>query len=172
MTTFIIAAITADGFIAKNPLHSPLSWRSEGDRKFFIERTKQAGLAIMGLNTALASKKPLPGRRNIIYANSKDQLPHWQEYGEWEVTQKDPKELLVSLLKDGHKEVAVCGGATIYTMFMEAGVVDTLYLSVEPILFGEGITLFNREIDARLSLISSKQLGEQAVLLEYNVVKT
>ena len=85
MKTFLIATLSADGFIAKNSTHSPLTWRSAGDRKFFIERTKQAGLIIMGLNTAKASKRPLPNRRNIIYADSVDQLPHWKEYKEWEV---------------------------------------------------------------------------------------
>lgn len=172
MKAFIIAALSADGFIGKHSAHSPLTWRSKGDREFFIERTKQAGLAIMGLNTAKASKKPLPGRRNIIYADSKDQLPHWKEYEEWEITQDSPKELLLRLEKDGHKEVAICGGATIYTLFMETGLVDKLYLSIEPVLFGGGITLFNKELDYNLALISFKQLGEKAVLLEYDVIKT
>tara|TARA_Y100000310_G_C20325497_1_gene642775 strand:+ start:173 stop:691 length:519 start_codon:yes stop_codon:yes gene_type:complete len=172
MKTFIIAALTADGFIGKDSTHSPLTWRSEGDRKFFIERTKEAGLAVMGLNTAKASRKPLPARRNIIYANSKDQLPHWKEYGEWEVTQDNPSDLLSRLKKDGYKEAAICGGTTIYTMFMEQNLVDKLYLSVEPVLFGRGITLFNKDLESRLSLVSFKQLGEQTVLLEYNVVKT
>ncbi|MCH7828414.1 dihydrofolate reductase [Patescibacteria group bacterium] len=171
MTTFIIAALTADGFIGKDSTHSPLTWRSEGDRKFFIERTKQAGLAIMGLNTAKTSKRPLPGRRNIIYADNKDQLLHWQEYGEWEITQDNPKELLSRLKKDGHKEIAICGGATIYTMFMEQNLVDKLYLSIEPVLFGKGITLFNKELDTKLQLKNVSKLGEQTILLEYNVLK-
>jgi len=169
MKTFLIAALSADGFIAKDSAHSPLTWRSQGDRKFFIERTKQAGLAIMGLNTAKASKKPLPGRRNIIYADSKDQLSHWKEYEEWEITQDDPKELLFHLKKEGHKEVAICGGATIYTMFMEQNLVDKLYLSIEPVLFGKGITLFNKELNQKLELVSNKKLGEHTILLEYNV---
>lgn len=170
MKTFLIAALSADGFIARDSAHSPLTWRSDGDRKFFIERTKQAGLAIMGLNTAKASKKPLPGRRNIIYADSTNQLSHWQEYGEWEITQDNPKELLSRLEKDGHKEVAICGGSQIYTMFMEQGLVDKLYLSVEPIVFGKGTTLFNKDLDIKLQLESESKLGEQTILLEYTVI--
>lgn len=170
MKTFLIAALSADGFIAKNSAHSPLTWRSDGDRTFFIERTKQAGLAIMGLTTAKASKRPLPERRNIIYADNVDQLPHWNKYGEWEVTQDDPSDLLSRLKKDGHKEVAICGGATIYTMFMEQGLIDTVYLSVEPVLFGKGITLFNKELDTKLQLENVSKLGEQTILLEYNVI--
>ena len=171
MTTFIIAALTVDGFIAKDSAHSPLTWRSEGDRKFFIERTKEAGLVVMGLNTAKASKKPLPGRRNIIYADSKDQLFHWKEYEGWEITQDDPSDLLFRLEKEGHKEVAICGGATIYTMFMEQGVVDKLYLTIEPLVFGAGMSLFNKELDVKLELVSERKSDEGAIFLEYNVRK-
>ena len=169
MTTFIIAALTADGFIAKNPGQSTLTWRSPGDRQFFIAKTKEARVAVMGINTAKTSKRPMPDRLNIIYANSKEELPHWNEFSDWEITQKDPSALLQELSERGYDQVAICGGSTIYTMFMQAGVVDTLYLTVEPVLFGRGMTLFNKEIDKKLVLRSVQKLGEQTILLEYGV---
>lgn len=169
MKVFIIAALTADGFISKNPGHSPLQWRSEGDRQFFIARTKEAGVVVMGLNTAKTSKKPMPDRLNIIYANSKEELPRWKEFDGWEITQKDPTSLVQELAEKGYDQVAVCGGSTIYTIFMEAGVVNTLYLTIEPVLFGQGMTLFNKEIDKKLNLVKAEKLGEQSMLLEYGV---
>ena len=164
MKTFIIAAITADGFIGKNSTHLA-DWTSKEDKQFFIKMTKRAGVVIMGQNTYETIGKPLPGRLNIIYSHDK-------EYEGVEVTQKDPRELLEDLENRGYKEAAIGGGATIYTMFMEQGLVDKLYLSIEPVLFGKGIALFNKELDAKLALISFKQLGEQTVLLEYSVIKT
>ena len=164
MKTFIIAAVSTDGFIGKNSSHLA-DWTSKEDKRFFIEMTKKAGVIVMGQNTYEAIGRPLPDRLNIVYSRDK-------EYERVEVTQKDPKELLQDLEKRGYQEVAIGGGATIYTMFMEQGLVDKLYLSVEPVLFGKGITLFNKELDLKLSLVSLKQLGEQTVLLEYNVVKT
>ena len=171
MTTFLIAALSADGVIAKNSAHSPLSWRSKGDRQFFIDRTKTAKVAIMGANTAKASRKPLPGRINIIYANSKEELPHWIDYPEWEVTQEDPKALIERLEKDGHQEVAICGGSQIYSMFMKAGLIDKLYLSIEPWVFGQGLHLFKEDMEQRLKLVSVRNLEENTVLLEYDVIK-
>ena len=161
MTTFIIAALTADGFIGKNSAHA-VDWTSKEDKRFFVEMTKKAGVIIMGQNTYETIKKPLSGRLNIVYSRDK-------EYEGVEITQKDPKELLQDLEKRGYQEIAIGGGAAIYTMFMEQGLVDKLYLSIEPVLFGKGITLFNKELDLKLSLISLKQLGEHTVLLEYNV---
>ena len=55
-------------------------------------------------------------------------------------------------------------------MFMEKGLVDTLYLSVEPVIFGKGLTLFNKELDIKLELEKELKLGEKTILLEYTVI--
>ncbi|MDO8474438.1 MAG: dihydrofolate reductase family protein [bacterium] len=169
MKVFIIAALSADGFIAKNPGQSTLTWRSKGDRQFFIAKTKEARVVVMGLNTAKTSKRPMPDRLNIIYAKSKEELPHWQEFEGWEVTQKDPASLIQEITERGYDQVAICGGSTIYTMFMQAGVVGTLYLTIEPVLFGQGMNLFNKEVDKNLTLISTTKLEDNTLLLEYGV---
>src|SRR3989338_4658660 len=169
MKVFIIAALTADGFISRNPGHSPLQWRSQGDKQFFIARTKEAKVVVMGLNTAKTSKRPMPDRLNIIYAVNKEELPHWKEFEGWEVTQKDPAVLVQELSERGYDQVAICGGYTIYAMFMRAGVVNTLYLTMEPVLFGQGMNLFNQEVDKRLTLVSTTKLEDNTLLLEYGV---
>ena len=169
MKVFIIAALTADGFISRNPGHSPLQWRSQGDKQFFIARTKEAKVVVMGLNTAKTSKRPMPDRLNIIYAVNKEELPHWKEFEGWEVTQKDPAVLVQELSERGYDQVAICGGSTIYAMFMRAGVVNTLYLTMEPVLFGQGMNLFNQEVDKRLTLVSTTKLEDNTLLLEYGV---
>ncbi len=165
MKTFLIAAVTADGFIARNSSHLA-DWTSKEDKQFFTQKTKQAGVVVMGLNTFKTIGKPLPGRLNIVYAPS-DQQPMEGV----QITQKSPQDLIAELEDRGYKEVAICGGATIYTMFMEASTVDKLFLSVEPILFGSGIHLFNKELNVKLDLQSTQKLNEQSILLEYNVIK-
>lgn len=162
MKVFIIAAITADGFIAKNPTHTPLDWTSKEDKQFFSERTKKAGAVIMGENTFKTIGQPLKDRLTIVY--SKETWPGV------ETTQKEPKDLLKELEERGYKETAICGGSTIYTMFMESGLVDELYLTVEPIVFGQGMRLFNKEIDKKLQLLSLQKISEQTVVLEYRVI--
>src|SRR3989344_7183807 len=157
--TFIIAAMTADGFIARDA-HHLASWTSKEDKKFFVERTKQAGVMIMGANTFETFGKPLKGRLNIVYSRSK-------KYDGVEVTDKPPAELLKDLEARGYTEVAICGGASIYTMFMKAGLVDTLYLTIEPLLFGTGVSIFNEQLEVNLKLISVTNLSNNVLLLEY-----
>jgi riboflavin biosynthesis pyrimidine reductase len=55
-------------------------------------------------------------------------------------------------------------------MFMEAGVVDRIYLNVEPKIFGKGLTLFNKPVSRDLSLTSVEKLSDNVLFLEYKVL--
>jgi len=159
MQTFIIAAVTADGFIAKNDKH-PAFWTSKEDKKRFVELTKRAGVVVMGSKTYATLPRPLSERLNIVYSRTKT-------YPGAETMNAGPVEVLRELERRGFKEVAICGGSEIYTMFMKAKVVDTLYLTVEPLVFGQGVKLFNEELLVHLKLVSSVQTESGALLLEY-----
>src|SRR4051812_4344841 len=118
---FIIAAVSADGFIARNDTEISTSWTSSEDTKKFVELTKKAGVVVMGSKTFETFGKPLKDRKNIIYSRGQDKK-YAKKYEGTEVTQESPQELLQRLEKEGFTEVAICGGASIYTLFMEAGV--------------------------------------------------
>jgi dihydrofolate reductase len=163
MNCFLIAAMSLDGFIA--PLHDDLStnWTSKEDKQFFINKTKEAGVVIMGSTTfETFGAKPLRDRRNIIYTKNK-------KYDGAETTNENPKYLLKRLEKEGFNQVAICGGSSIYSLFLEAGVINTLYITLEPFLFGSGIKLLNKEFNKKLTLVEIKKLGDNTLLLEYSV---
>jgi len=172
MICFITAALSADGYIAKDSAHAAF-WTSKEDKKRFIEITKRAGVVVMGLNTYKTLGKPLKGRVNIVY--SPDPVvdaaaeSNTVEMGSLEVTTKPPRELIRDLEARGFKEVAICGGSQIYSMFMESGVVSELYLTIEPIVFGSGLKLFNKDLHYQLTLKSFSQTGGGSLLLHYHV---
>ncbi len=159
---FIIAAVSMDGFIAKDTNH-PALWTSKADKKRFIELTKNAGVIVMGSTTYKTIMRPLKDRLNVVYSRN-------HVFEGVEMTNDEPKVLINKLAERGFKEIAICGGSNIYSMFLEAGVVDTIYLTVEPIIFGKGINLFNKEMLHHLKLIDSK-VSESggSLLLEYKV---
>lgn len=161
MKTFIIAALTADGYIAKDENH-PAFWTSKEDKQRLVELTKRAGVVVMGSTTYKTLPRPLKERVNIVYSRSKS-------FEGVEMTQKPPQELLAELEVRGFKEVAILGGSHIYNMFMKAGVIDTLYLTIEPIVFGAGIRLFKDEMLHHLKLVSSNVTEGGSVMLEYKV---
>ena len=69
MKIFIIAAVSADGYIAKDS-HRPAMWTSKADKRRFIELTKRAGVIIMGSATYKTIGRPLKDRVNIVYSRS------------------------------------------------------------------------------------------------------
>lgn len=163
MKVTLIAALTADGFIGRSPHHVSTAWTSKEDKDFFIATTKKIGTVIMGSTTYETFKKPFKDRRHIVLSRTK-------QYEGVEVTDEPPRELLSRLEKEGVEEVALCGGASIYTAFLQDGLVTKLYLTVEGVLFGTGVRFLSEELDIKMSLVSSTTLGESTVLLEYDVI--
>jgi dihydrofolate reductase len=162
MKCFIIAAQSADGFIAKDSSHAAF-WTSKEDKHRFIELTKQAGVVVMGSTTYKTLPRALKERRNIIYTRSNE------VFEGAETTQESPLELLTRLHAEGHHQVAICGGSQIYTMFAKAGLVEKIYLTIEPIIFGKGISLFSEDLLLQLKLESHVKTEGGTLLLEYLV---
>lgn len=161
---YIISAVSLDGFIT--PTEDTLStvWTSKEDKKFFVEKTKEWGVVIMGSKTfETFGARPLKDRRNIIYTRNK-------KYEGVETTSESPTALIQRLETEGVKEIAVCGGASIYTLFLEENLINKIYLTIEGVLFGQGLTLFNKSIQKKLKLESLSKLGDNTVLLEYSVL--
>ena len=166
MKCFIIACLTADGYIGKHSTHAAM-WTSKEDKKRFIELTKKAGVIVMGQNTwTTLGGKPLKDRLNIVYSPTALTPVEGME-----TTTKSPRELLKVLESRGFKEVAICGGSQIYTMFMKSGVVDMLYLTIEPIVFGDGMRLFKEDMDYKLHLEEYAKTETGTLLLTYTVVR-
>lgn len=176
MTTFIIAALTADGFIAKDAGHSPFNWTSKEDKARFIRLTKEAGVVVLGSATFATFPKPLKDRRNIIYSRTKTFAPPEGSalvdgYPLVETTQESPADLVKRLESEQAKAIAISGGSQIYTAFMKAGVVDKLFLTVEPVVFGSGIRVFSESLDFKLRLVSSETTPTGTIFLDYEVIK-
>ena len=169
MHVFLIAAISIDGYIARDSDQISTVWTSKEDKKFFSERTKQAGVIVMGRKTFETIGRALPNRLNIVLSRQPRPTNAPEEI-QW--SNKTPQELLKELEQKGYQEVAICGGQQIYSEFLKAGLINTLYLTVEPIMFGAGVKLVTSDQSSatKLSLKEMKKLNESGtILLEYEV---
>lgn len=180
MHTFIIAALSADGFLADKQDQKSTNWTSKEDFAFFVKRTKQAGVCIMGSSTYKTIGHPLKDRTTIIYTKNSQRianslpLPPVISHLSSNIpyTTSLPPDQLINQLSGITNEIAVCGGSSIYTLFMQAKVVNTLYLTYEPILFGQGLPLFNTPFTHKLELVNSTPLSSHTVLMEYKVPRS
>lgn len=164
MKVIIIAGLTADGFIGRNANHVSTSWTSAEDKTFFVSKTKEIGTVVMGSTTYETFNRPFKDRRHIVLSRTKT-------FEGVETSSESPAELIARLEKEGVKELAVCGGASIYATFLEQNLVDKMFLTVEGALFGDGVKFLSKEILVKMKLVSSTVLGETTVLLEYDIVK-
>ena len=170
MITSIIVATSKDGFIARDKDADPSTmWTSREDKKHFVELSKRIGTLILGLNTfntfprdEHGNPKPLKGRHHIIYAD-KAVAPH----PDIEVTTEKPGVLLKNLADRGIAEVAICGGASIYRMFLDTNLVDTIYMTVEPREFGSGMPFFKENIAEKFNLVKEETVGNGTIFKEY-----
>jgi dihydrofolate reductase len=161
MKVTLIAAVTADWFIAKSPDHKA-DWTSKADKEHFRETTKKIGVVIMGSKTFETIGRGLPNRRNIVMSRTK-------KYEGVETTGETPEDLIQRLEKEGVKEVAVAGGAQIYTAFMKAGLIDRILLTIEPVVFGEGVPLLSHPATKPFELKSTTSLSGGGVVLDYEI---
>jgi len=166
-------ATTADGKIAKSSDHFP-DWTSKEDKKMFMEVTKEHGAVIMGDKTFFTFSKPLPDRLNVVFTLLKNPcLPAGMapktENVKW-VT-GEPEKVLAELEKDGYKSAILGGGAYLNTQFLEKKLIDEIWLTIEPKIFGEGLGVFGGDFDVNLKLTDVSKINENAVVLKYEVLE-
>lgn len=164
-TVSLIAAISANGKIAERVGQTSLDWTSKEDTKFFVQKTKELGVVVMGRKTFETIGRPLKERLIIVMTSEPEKYE--PQPGILEYTKKSPRELLDDLTSRGFSKVALAGGASVYSEFLKAGLVDELFLTVEPVLFGGGVPLAENFGRVNLELVETMKLGEQAVLLHY-----
>lgn len=172
MEVILIAAVTLDGFIAHAEHESSLNWTSKEDTRWFVQKTKEIGYCIMGRTTFATIGRPLPERQIFVLSSTGETLEPAKigEKNTVVTTNASPQELLQALQQKGVESVAICGGSSVYTQFLQAGLVTRLFLTVEPVLFGQGVPLLSKRSDIRLQQENEFALSSTAFVREYRVV--
>lgn len=125
MDVILIAAVTVDGFIARNS-EEVISWSK--DLKLFKKQTMGYPV-IMGSNTEKTLAVELKGREKIVVHRN-----------------DNPKKILDEL---NTNKCFIIGGGRTYSKF--APFLTHIYITPHPIIFGKGIPLFPK-FDLELSL--------------------
>lgn len=165
MKFIAVAAMTLDGKIAKSKDHLSTDWTSEEDKIFFRKFLAECDAVLVGKNTYETAKGPLSKRNCIVLSRTADQLARESERLIFINTDKtDLKKYIASR---GYQKIAILGGSQVYTYCLENGLMDELYLTVEPVVFGTGIDLFasQKSLDKTFQLVSMEKLNEQGTLL-------
>lgn len=166
MKTILMMAQSIDGKIARHPDHFP-SWTGSADKRLFAEVTRRAGVMIMGSRTFDTLGEPLPGRKHVVMTRDRSRRSRWENLV---YTDAPPRTVLKDLENDGYTEVILTGGAIINGLFAREALIDEVMITVTPLIFGEGISLFDRDLSMELELLETRGIGEDRVLLHYRVL--
>ncbi len=165
MKTILIMAITIDGKIGRDPSHF-VDWTGKEDKKFFVKITKNAGVIIMGSTTFDTIGKPLPGRKNIVLTRNKSRISSDKDL---EFTDNTPLYILNGLEAQGFETVAMIGGSQINSLFLKEKLIDEIYVTIVPKIFGNGLSMFNEEADIDLEFMGSREVDKGHILIRYKV---
>ena len=167
MRVLALAAITADGLIGRSA-HHLVNWSSREDKRMFAATSRAAGVIVMGRATYEVMGKPLSDRLQVVLTSRPEAFQSIP--GVVEFTAQTPAEVLADLERRGFKEAVIGGGGSVYHAFLTAGLVDELWLTVEPLLFGQGVSLLGGiSADVRMRLLAVERMSENSVQLKYSL---
>jgi len=162
--------MTADGFIARSSQDRSFDWTSKEDKRFYIQTIRSADAIVISSQSFKIIKKFPKDLTFAVYTRSPETfINHRPDVITAFPTNDMPIKLIERLKKMGKEKIVIAGGSSIFTMFLKSGLVTKIYLTIEPIFFGQGVNLYNSVIDKKLNLVSIKQLSSQTLLLEYNL---
>jgi dihydrofolate reductase len=164
MKISLVAAMSADAKIAESSEQNSLDWTSKEDTKFFIRKTKEAGVVIMGRKTFDTIGKGLKGRRIIVMTRQEGLVFDGEGV---EYTNLSPKELVEQLESEGAEHAVLGGGAAIYGQFLKEGLVTDVHLTIEPVMFGGGVPLAEGFDRISMKLKEIEKLNDHTVMLHY-----
>ncbi len=159
-----IAAVTIDGKIAKNSSHMS-DWTSKEDKVFMRALLDKCDVVVVGNNTYKTAVGPLSKRNCIVISQSAGKLI--SKSARLTYCKPNKTELMKLLKTKSYKLIAILGGAQTYAYFLENNLLDEIYLTIEPLVFGEGINLFasGKSFLKKFKLVSVKKLNKQGSLL-------
>lgn len=159
----LMMAISADGRIAKDS-NQLANWTSPEDKKLFMAESQKHGVIMMGENTFKTLPQALPRRLNVVF--SKNDQP---EQAGVRFVSGEPEAVLATLEAEGYRSALLGGGCYLNSQFLKRKLISEIILTVEPLLFGRGLPLFDTDFPAQLNLLELKKINEHTFVVRYRV---
>jgi len=173
MRITLLAVQSLDGFITRHDT-SGSAFASAADKTHLRNALARFDCCVMGgttyrLERARRPDRPLPARLQIVLTRSPDTFATETIPGRLEFTAASVPDLVTALRVRGMKNCALLGGSQIHSLFLGARLVDELWLTIEPRLFGNGTPLIAHRDDISLKFLSQQALTADTLVLKYVV---
>ena len=160
-----VVAVSIDGKIAEYSGHFS-DWTSSEDKSFLHATLDACDVVIVGNTTYQLALEPLKKRNCVVFTRSvftTERInPGLLYFNPSRVSLAD------FIKKMRYKIIVILGGTQVYSYCLQNNLIDELYLTVEPIVFGSGLPLFDAGHQCAWKLETIKRLNNKgAVLLKY-----
>lgn len=163
---------SVNGSITEGDNPDIYTWTSKEDQSHFFSLIEEHSLIVMGARTYLHAKSVMKlqkGKLRLVLTHNPQQYQHEAVPGQLEFVTLSPTELIQTYTQKGYKKLLLAGGSSINTLFIEAGCVDELQLTLEPVLVGSNTQIVDANLALqKMRLQSIKKLNQEGtVLLTY-----
>ncbi len=175
MKVIMAMVMSIDGKITQGGDSVASKWASKEDQNYFFSLLRTHRLMIMGSNTYNVARDKIrleKDRLRIVLTRHPEKYAKYSVPGKLEFSNKSPRQLVNFFQAKKYKTMLLIGGGTINSAFLAENLVDELYLTIEPKIFGRGKSLVGEtKLNTNLKLVEMKKLNTQGtLLLHYKVL--
>jgi riboflavin biosynthesis pyrimidine reductase len=167
--------LSVDGKSTKGDLEDQ-SWASSEDQSHLQKLISENNLILMGGKTYASAKthiKPSEGKLRMVLTHDLEQFKNNIIPGQLEFSNLGVEELIKNLEDRGFSKMLLLSGENLNKDFFEKNLVDEVYFTLEPKIFGSGRSVAVGDLDIDLQLMEMEKLNQLGtILLRYKVVRT
>ncbi len=165
----LIMVMSANGVVAQSRDQDSFEWNSAEDRQQLLERIQSIGTVLMGANTYRIIENNL--YEGVDFFVVTHHPSRFQPRKQVTFISGDVADVCHHLRKNNVDHVALLGGTETNSQFLDARMVDEIFLTIEPLLLPGEFSLANQLSDTYpLRLLDVKRLQNgQTLLLHYRV---
>ncbi len=169
MKIILAAASSIDGKLARGDDPDVRTWTSAEDAAHFAQLKGKHNLLVMGRGTYEAMRPKLklsPATRRVVLTHRPEVFAAEAVDGQLEFSNESVAKLVQRLENQGYSAMLLVGGGQVHAEFFAAGLIDEIYLTIEPLVFGTGTDFAAGVLlNTKLSLLSIDKLNPRGTLL-------
>jgi dihydrofolate reductase len=180
----LVAHISLDGFVAGRNGELDGFDASEENLQFVANLADDADAALFGrtsyelLNNywPAASGRPDASKGTIAYSNWYNSAQKIvisrtlvnEHLNKTTIISDDIPNKIIGLKKQQGRDILIFGSPSVAQLLMQAGLVDSYWIFINPVIFGKGIPLFSGSTDrVKLKLQATRQFPNGEIALHY-----
>jgi dihydrofolate reductase len=172
MHVAVIAVQSIDGCITRHRGEGAAGWASAEDQQHFRRALATFDCAIFGAGTYRADRAHIRPRLQrdllrVVMTRNPEAFAGDAVADQLEFTAESPADVVAHLSARGRQRCALLGGQQVYGQFFQEDLVDELIVTLEPLIFGEGLRLCDQPVERRFELAECTHLTPSTLLLRY-----